>query len=134
VQIGEIALGNEAEKKKRQHRNTLILLVTLGAFFSLLYVFWLQTLPEQDGGETLSAVVQVDGRKVRTMRLDEDTVYKAEIPEGHYNEIEVKDGWVQVRAADCENQVCVKTGWIRNPGEVIACLPHRLIITIEEAA
>ena len=38
---------------------------------------------------------------------------------------------VRVEEADCKNQICVKTGAIHFPGEVIACMPHRMMIYIE---
>ncbi len=33
--------------------------------------------------------------------------------------------------ADCHDKICVKTGAISQKGEVIACLPHKLIIEIK---
>ena len=70
-------------------------------------------------------------KKVHEMDLDTDAEYRAVTDQGDYNVVIVKDRAVMVREADCANQVCVKTGWIHNPGEVIACLPHKLIIYLE---
>lgn len=47
------------------------------------------------------------------------------------NVIEVRDGRVRVREADCPNQDCVNQGWIDADGEQIVCLPHRLYVEIE---
>ena len=44
----------------------------------------------------------------------------------------VKDGKIAVTAANCPDLVCVHTGSISHTGEVIACLPHKLIITISD--
>lgn len=79
----------------------------------------------------LVAVIQMDGEKIHEMDLDQDAEYTAVTEDGHVNVVVVKDQSVMVREADCANQVCVKTGQIRNPGEVIACMPHRMIIYIE---
>ena len=113
---------------KRQRRNTAILAGGLAAAFLILYGVQRMMLP--DSG--LVAVIQMDGEKIRGMDLDEDAEYRVQTEDGHYNVVVVQDQSVMVREADCENQVCVMTGRIRYPGEVIACLPHRLIIYIED--
>jgi hypothetical protein len=56
---------------------------------------------------------------------------RAETADGNYNTVVVKDQSVRVEEADCKNQICVKTGAIHFPGEVIACMPHRMMIYIE---
>lgn len=47
------------------------------------------------------------------------------------NVIEVNKGAVSVLESDCADGICVKTGAISRPGEVIACLPHGLLIEIK---
>ena len=119
-------------QKEKQRRNTWILLVALFSVFLILFLVQRRGMRVTDPDEGLIAVIQVDGDILHTMPLGEDAVYKAQDSSGHFNLIEVADGSVMVRAADCKNQVCVKTGKIRYQGEVIACLPHRLIVSIEE--
>lgn len=46
------------------------------------------------------------------------------------NYIVVNDKSVEVIFADCSGQDCVRTGKISLEGQVIACLPHKLLITI----
>ena len=38
---------------------------------------------------------------------------------------------IRVREADCPDLRCVRQGWIALSGEVIACVPHGLLITLE---
>ena len=45
----------------------------------------------------------------------------------------VEDGAVSVTEADCADKICVHEGKISRTGEVIACLPHELIITVQGA-
>ena len=33
--------------------------------------------------------------------------------------------------ADCPDKDCVNQGWISRPGQMIVCLPNRLVIKIE---
>ncbi|APQ97459.1 NusG domain II-containing protein [Clostridium botulinum] len=49
-----------------------------------------------------------------------------------YNVIEVDKGSIRFIDADCPDKVCIKSGVLKKPGETAACLPHKLIITIEK--
>ena len=46
------------------------------------------------------------------------------------NVIEVAEGRVRCVESDCGNQVCVQTGWVGSPGEMVVCLPHRLTVQV----
>jgi hypothetical protein len=46
---------------------------------------------------------------------------------GDFNEIEVGDS-ARMVSADCPGGDCLKIGAIKNPGEVIVCVPHNLIV------
>ncbi|MDM8533411.1 NusG domain II-containing protein [Clostridiaceae bacterium HSG29] len=48
-----------------------------------------------------------------------------------YNLIEIDKDVVRIIEADCHNQICVKDGSIKNVGEVLVCLPHKLIVEIK---
>ncbi len=119
--------GKEKDPGKRQRRNSVILAVLLVAVFFIFYMIQRMNTPK----DSLKAVIQIDGKTVHTMDLDKDAEYVAGDPDGDYNIVIVKDGCVMVREANCANQVCVKTGQIQNEGEVIACLPHKMIIYLE---
>ena len=117
---------------KRQIRNSILLAISLAGVFLVLYMIQRTVRDHLTVDEPAGrAVIQIDGEKVHTMELDKDAQYRAETADGNYNMVIVKDQSVRVSEADCENQVCVKTGAIRYPGEVIACMPHRMIIYIE---
>ncbi len=45
--------------------------------------------------------------------------------------IEVRDGAVRVLESDCRQQTCVDTRWIRRPGQVIACVPNRVLVVVD---
>ncbi len=119
--------GSERTSVGKQRRNSVILAVFLIAVFLVFYM--IQRFQTKE--DSLKAVIQIDGKTVHTMDLDRDETYTAGDPEGDYNTIVVKDGTVMVEESNCANQVCVKTGQIRNEGEVIACLPHKMIIYLE---
>ena len=62
-------------------------------------------------------------------RLTAEETFTLESDSGK-NIIEVKNGAVSVIAADCPDKVCVRRGAIKNLGEVIACVPHKVLIEI----
>lgn len=78
----------------------------------------------------LYAEVYEDGVLTRSLPLDEDSDNLAKTRRG-YNRIVVADGGVRVSEADCGSLVCVHSGTKRLPGEMIACLPHRLVIKVQ---
>ena len=81
-------------------------------------------------GET--AVVTVDGKVVKELPLSRDTnEIEIEGYQGGINRIVVSEGWVYMSYADCPDELCVHTGRIRNTGETIVCLPHRVVIEIK---
>lgn len=80
------------------------------------------------------AVVYVDGEAVRTFDLDAAAIpYEETIvtPDG-YNTVRVSRDGVSVTAADCPGQDCVRQGAIHDGLVPIVCLPHRLVIEIED--
>ncbi len=47
------------------------------------------------------------------------------------NVIEIKNGKVDVTSAVCKNQICVNHKQISKKGEQIACIPNKILITVE---
>jgi len=61
--------------------------------------------------------------------LDTDTTVAVE---GHLGSLRVRveHGSVRVVGSCCPNHVCVKTGAIRAPGSVVACVPNGVTVSI----
>ena len=112
----------------KQKRNTylfiLVLLVIIGAGFLIQRYFFGKT------GST--AIIEQDGETISELDLSKDTELVLDDGNGGSNTITVKNGKIAVTDANCPDLVCVHTGSISQTGEVIACLPHKLIITISE--
>ena len=47
------------------------------------------------------------------------------------NTIRIEGGTVAVIDADCPDHICVRTGAASKKGDVIACLPHKLLIEVK---
>lgn len=80
------------------------------------------------------AVISVNNEEIKRILLEEQSdplIFDVEDEDGDVNTIEVRDGKIRIKAANCNDQVCVRTGYIQKPGETIVCLPHKLIIEIQ---
>lgn len=79
------------------------------------------------------AVISLDGEeyeRIDLSRVEEpyDIVIKTKYGT---NVIHVQPGAIGVVSADCPDKVCVNRGSITGGGIPIACVPHRLMISIE---
>lgn len=111
----------------RQQHNTLILALVLLAVLGV--AFLIQRLVF--GGEGTKAVVQVGGQEDLVLDLSRDQEFWVGDTEIGRNLIRVENGTVMVAEADCPDKICVQTGPIREEGQVIACLPHGVIVYIQ---
>jgi len=88
---------------------------------------------EIKGSENI-AVIKSEGKILRTIDLNkviEPQEFTIKTEKGNYNTISVKHNSICVKDADCPHKECVKSGWISEPGEMIVCLPFKLIISIQ---
>lgn len=77
--------------------------------------------------------IQVNGKEHKKIIFDKSIIGKT-IPiktQFGYNLVEIGDGNVRVIEASCPDELDVKQGYISMPGEIIVCLPNRLIIEIK---
>ena len=84
--------------------------------------------------QNLTVVVKVSGEIVARLPLTESTELEIE-GVGGTNHLVIKDGSAWVSSADCKNQVCVNTGKIDSGSllGMITCLPHEVVIYLEES-
>jgi len=79
-----------------------------------------------------TAIIEIDGKLYGKydLRKTPDQTLKLNLQDQQNSIVEFKEGRVRVQYADCPDKVCVRTGWISMPGEIIVCLPYRVIIKI----
>ena len=86
-------------------------------------VFFFQVKNRTSG--TVYAIVEQDSKELMRLPLSEPGEYR--ISDGDsYNVIEITEGGVRMKEADCPDQICVSRGLS------IVCLPHRLVIRLEQ--
>ena len=110
-------------------RKTLLWIVLLGAVAAVAGGYYL--LAGTGGG---TASVYVDGELYATYDLSAAVIpYEVTVAtEWGYNTIRVSHGAIEVAEADCEGQDCVRQGQISDGLLPIVCLPHRLVIEIDD--
>lgn len=76
------------------------------------------------------AVVYVDGIEYGRYPLNADLEVVISTEHGE-NTLVIKDGEADVASADCPDKTCVRARSAVNSGEMIVCLPHKVMVKIE---
>ena len=75
--------------------------------------------------------VQIDGKEKARYSLEDDGEYPIE--NGDYeNLLCIEDGKAFVKEANCRDKICVSHRAINKSGETIVCLPHKVVIAVED--
>lgn len=98
-------------------------LLFLAALLFACSAWW----PKEPGA---TVCVMVDDKRYAVYPLGIDTEADILTPYGH-NRLVIRDGAARIVDADCPQQICVRRRAIRASGEVIVCLPHRVVVTVE---
>lgn len=76
--------------------------------------------------------IEVKGKLYKRLPLDnsrnEKIPIKSELGE---NIIEIANGKVRILEADCRDQICIEDGSISKPGDILVCLPHKVVVQIK---
>lgn len=81
--------------------------------------------------ESTIAIITLNNKPYKKVDLNVDDTFTIETENGK-NTIEIKNKSIAVTFADCKDNICVKSGAIRKSGEIIACIPHNLLIEISD--
>ena len=69
--------------------------------------------------------IRIAGDLYGSYSLSEDQTLEIHSSYGN-NTLTISGGTAAMTASDCKNQICVRSGVISEPGQMIVCLPHRL--------
>ena len=92
-------------------------------------VFFFQVKNRTSG--TVYAIVEQDSKELMRLPLSESGEYRISNGDS-YNVIEITEGGVRMKEADCPDQICVQTGSISKEHEMIVCMPHKVIVEIRK--
>ena len=101
-------------------------ILLLGALLLLTGILYLAFGRTTESGE--QAVVIVDGEIVARYPLNRDGIY---VLNDGSNTLAIQDGFAWMQEADCPDHICMLLGKINMSGQMITCLPNKLIVTIE---
>lgn len=79
------------------------------------------------------AEITLDGKLYKKILLSEhsgETEIDVNTKYG-YNIIKIKDQSIGIIDADCRDEICIKSGFISKPGQILVCLPHKLMVEIK---
>lgn len=107
-------------------RNDIFLLITiliLAASLLIGYRFFYN-----HSGDFIT--ISVDGITTNTLSLRENATVSIEGANGGINTLEIKNGAASITYADCPDKLCVHQKKIKNQGETLVCLPHKVIVSV----
>lgn len=81
------------------------------------------------------AYVYSDNKLVGEYTLTDDytTEFKVESPSGNgYNIVHIQNGKIWIHEATCPDKICLNQGKISRDGEIIVCLPNKMMIQIKD--
>jgi hypothetical protein len=110
-------------------KNDLILIAVLLAVAGAVYVG--SRFVSGTTEETAEAVVTIDGVEYGRYALAEERTERIELSDGNYNILVIRDGKADMTEASCPDKICVDHRAISHTGESIICLPHKVVVTIE---
>ncbi|AZS15499.1 NusG domain II-containing protein [Paenibacillus lutimineralis] len=76
------------------------------------------------------ATINVDGKVHKTVELTKETQYVEIRTERGYDILKIHDKGIEVVESDCPEKICFTFGLIKNPSEVIICIPMRMIVEV----
>ena len=98
----------------------LLIILTLGSIFVSDVIF--------EAGESVS--VYVDGKEVYRLSLSDNRTVEVQGPLGP-TVIKAEKGHAFIQKAPCPYRTCIKMGKISRSGDIIVCIPNRIVVKIE---
>lgn len=103
-----------------------ILIISFVLVFALIVLFF--TLPKSYSENTVE--IYLDSELIYSAQLVEGVSDTIEVDEVAHNTIEIDGVSVRVTDSTCYDHVCENTGYIEKSGEIIVCMPNKLLIKI----
>jgi hypothetical protein len=110
----------------------ILVLTLIGVTLS---IFFLLRISQTRSGQR-RVFIEVDNRVVQRFMLKEKTLPQEipiPLPKGEAR-LKMQEGRVRMLAMKreiCPKGICSQMGWIGRPGEMIICMPNRLVVGIE---
>lgn len=111
---------------KRKYLADILLIIFLIILTILISIY----IYREPASDDLQVEVCVDGEVIKTYPLSKDSDYYMEDKLSIGNTLVIDGGFVYIKDANCNDELCVKQGRIKRANESIICLPHKLVVRI----
>jgi hypothetical protein len=102
----------------------ILILFTIVSFFATLLIY-------NKKYDEKYVEIQINGKFYKKIPLDNhEEIINITTTDGT-NSIEISKGKVHILDADCRDKICIKDGYKSNVGEMLVCLPHKVVIQIK---
>ena len=102
-----------------------ILFGLLIVVFIYLLFFWFKPIINNNN----IALVQINDKVHYEINLDKNQIIKL-IEFNPKVEVQVKNNAIRISRNDCDKKICLKMGFISKPGQMIICVPKKILIYI----
>lgn len=113
----------------KKHKKELILILAILAAAAVGFFINYQNSRQP----AVLVEVSVDGAAIASYDLNENLDTIIEGYQGGTNHLIIQDGAAWISEATCPDKVCIHQGRITMNGELLVCLPNRVIVTITES-
>ena len=120
--------ASDEEIDSRKITKSEILFIALIVLFSIAAILWNWSGDSKSSKHGGMVAIYQAGKLLEKAALNKDKIIL--LPNGEMK-IEVKESRIRVAWSDCPKQLCVNTGWIKTAGEIIVCVPNKVLIEIE---
>lgn len=112
--------------KKKEIISIIVLLL-----ISLAFIFFFNI----DSNKEAKKIIEIQvGSQIYRRVVIKNNDYEETIPiKSNFglNILKIYNGGVEMIEADCRNKVGINTGFISEPGKMIVCLPHQVLVQIK---
>ncbi len=102
-------------------------MIALVLLLSGAAILWIKMADTEPGTKSGVAIIHLNDEIIEKVDLNKDQ--SVDLLNGKMR-IEVKASKIRVAWSACPKQICVNTGWIKNPREVIVCVPYKVLVEI----
>ena len=120
--------ASDEEINFRKVTKAEVFLIFLIVLFSIAAILWNWSGDSKRSKHGGRVAIYQAGKLLEKAALNIDKIIL--LPNGEMK-IEVKESRIRVAWSDCPKQLCVNTGWIKTAGEIIVCVPNKVLIEIE---
>lgn len=109
-------------------KNDIYLILFIACTAAAIFIFN-KSINKNELTDNARVRIIVDKKEYALYRLDENTTVEINTAYG-YNLLIIEDGYAYISKADCPDGICMSHKKISKANETIVCLPHKLVIEI----